>query len=224
MGFPYNFGSPILDLRQLSQALKANFRAAEKSLGATVPLGGMIDYASAAEPTDGIWKFPNGQAISRTNYAALFQLIGTTYGAGDGSTTFNLPDVRGRTGVPLDNLGGTDAGRLSIANTLGGSGGEELHTLTAAESGVAPHGHGVTDPGHGHGWSGVNDGAAVTLSAGTYPFRIYQDRLANWSGTASYIGNNTTGLTVQNHAGAAASAAHNNMQPYLLIGKLIRVA
>ena len=79
------------------------------------------------------WLLCYGQAISRTTYDILFTAIGTTYGAGDGSSTFNLPDLRGRTIVGLDNMGGSQADRLTTPytpnrNTLGGGVGEETHS------------------------------------------------------------------------------------------------
>jgi microcystin-dependent protein len=101
-----------------------------------------------------------GQAVSRTTYSALFTIVSTTYGAGDGSTTFNLPDLRGRTVAGLDNMGGTAASRLTNAisgltgTTLGAVGGDQrlqLHqhanTLTnnAVTSGAGSiHSHGNT--------------------------------------------------------------------------------
>src|SRR5688500_3675360 len=56
-----------------------------------IPTGSVVPYAGTTEPTN--WLFCYGQAVSRTTYAALFTAISTTYGAGDGSTTFNLPDL-----------------------------------------------------------------------------------------------------------------------------------
>jgi microcystin-dependent protein len=84
------------------------------------------------------WVLCYGQAISRTTYDVLFAAIGTTYGAGDGSSTFNVPDFRGRTPVGLDNMGGTNADVLTNTfapnrNTLGGAVGEEAHQLTIPE-------------------------------------------------------------------------------------------
>ena len=119
--------------------------------------------------------YPVGQAVSRTVYSALFMTLGTAHGPGDGTTTFNLPDLRGRILAGLDNMGGTDANRMSVIgaarNTLGGTGGSQniqahSHSLTdpghghTGSSGVAGnHGHtaSVSDPGHQH-WSGVNNG------------------------------------------------------------------
>ena len=62
-----------------------------------MPVGCVIPFAGAAAPTG--WLLCQGQAVSRTTYAQLFSVIGTTYGSGDGSTTFNLPDMRGRVAV-----------------------------------------------------------------------------------------------------------------------------
>ena len=71
-----------------------------------MPVGCVIPFAGAAAPTG--WLLCQGQAVSRTTYAQLFSVIGTTYGSGDGSTTFNLPNMRGRVAVGSDaNLGGT---------------------------------------------------------------------------------------------------------------------
>jgi microcystin-dependent protein len=79
----------------------------------------------------------DGSGVSTTTYADLFAVIGYTYG-GSGSL-FALPDLRGRVPTGLDNMGGTDAGRLSATNTLGGTGGAETHTLTSAE--IPAHSH-----------------------------------------------------------------------------------
>lgn len=73
-------------------------------------------YAGSSAPVG--WLLCYGQAVSRATYAGLFQVIGTAFGAGDGSTTFNLPDLRGRVVAGADNMGGTAAGRLNI-NTTG---------------------------------------------------------------------------------------------------------
>ena len=79
------------------------------------------------------WLICNGAAISRTTYSALFNLIGTTYGAGDGSTTFNIPDLRGN--VPVGKSTDTEF------DTLGKKGGEKTHKLTVAE--LAAHTHAI---------------------------------------------------------------------------------
>ena len=103
-----------------------------------MPVGCVIPFAGAAAPTG--WLLCQGQAISRTTYAQLFSVIGTTYGSGDGSTTFNLPDMRGRVAV------GSDA-------NLGISTGEKTHPLTAAEGPKHTHTFLLCDGGAGSGSS-----------------------------------------------------------------------
>jgi microcystin-dependent protein len=99
-----------------------------------VPIGGMIDFWGASVPSSS-FVFPIGQAISRTTYSALFTLFSTTYGTGDGSTTFNVPDVTGRVTAMKE----ASATRLTstyfggTSTSLGAVGGLESHTLTTAQ-------------------------------------------------------------------------------------------
>lgn len=99
-------------------------------------LSGMVmPYAGAAAPSG--WLLCDGSAISRTTYAALFAVVGTSFGSGDGSTTFNLPDMRGRVIAGVDSMGGNSANRLtaSQADQLGGIGGNEQSTPSGSVSG-----------------------------------------------------------------------------------------
>lgn len=86
-----------------------------------MPIGTIIDYSVAVAPWTAPkgWLYCYGQAVSRTTYAGLFSIISTTYGAGDGAGTFNVPDLRGRIIAGLDNMGGVGAGRLTNAATNG---------------------------------------------------------------------------------------------------------
>ncbi|MBX9697816.1 MAG: phage tail protein [Acetobacteraceae bacterium] len=117
--------------------------AAPQNFGRIV--GELIPIAGTSLPPLCVW--PNGQNLSRSAYAALFAALGTTYGVGDGTTTFGTPDLRGRALFGRDNLGGTAASRVTVAQsgiagtTLGAGGGSELLHL---------HGHGITDPTHAH--------------------------------------------------------------------------
>ena len=105
------------------------------------PAGVIMPYAGSSEPSG--WLFCSGNAISRSTYSGLFSAIGTTYGPGDTSTTFNLPDLRGRVIAGRDDMGGTTALRVtnsgSNANsgiagtTLGANGGTQTHILTTAQ-------------------------------------------------------------------------------------------
>ena len=107
-----------------------------------IPTGAMMDFAGSAAPLG--WLLCDGSAVSRTTYPALFGVLGTTYGAGDGTTTFNVPDLRGRVAVAADPGSANTTGITAVGQV----GGEQFHTLTVAELPV--HNHPVTDPGHNH--------------------------------------------------------------------------
>lgn len=101
------------------------------------PVGSIIDFGGATAPAG--WYLCYGEALSRTGYPELFNVIGITYGSGDGATTFNLPDCRGRLTAGVDNMGGTAANRITSAGsgvtgtTLGAVGGSQNQTLTTGQ-------------------------------------------------------------------------------------------
>lgn len=97
-----------------------------------VPLAAGMDYWGLSTPNSS-FAFATGQAISRTTYSALFALTGTTFGVGDGSTTFNLPDKRGRASVAADGGAGRISGAVFNSVVIGGVGGTESQTLTTAQ-------------------------------------------------------------------------------------------
>jgi prepilin-type N-terminal cleavage/methylation domain-containing protein len=144
----------------------------------------------------------DGSAVSRTIYDDLFAAIGTTYGSGDGSTTFNLPDSRGRVAV---NKNPTD---VEFA-TLGQKYGEKTHLLTSGESGEKGHNHTQNAHSHTHNlqkwygtrwdttWTGTVIGADVTIGH-----------------NGASIGSTTA--TNQAVAASNASSAHNNIQPSIV--------
>lgn len=111
----------------------------------TVRISGEVEmWAGATAPAG--WLLCDGSAVSRTTYAALFTVIGTTYGSGDGSTTFNLPNLKGKVPVGLDaSQGEFDA--------LGETGGANTHTLTTTE--MPSHVHGLSVFKYNSGGSGV---------------------------------------------------------------------
>jgi microcystin-dependent protein len=104
------------------------------------PPGAISAFGGGAAP-DG-WLLCDGSAVSRTMYADLFSAIGTTFGAGDGATTFNTPDLRGRAVV------GAGSGQGLSARKVGDSFGAESVSLTTAQ--LPAHTHAVNDPGHSH--------------------------------------------------------------------------
>lgn len=120
--------------------------------GDTLPVGSIMPYPKAIAPEN--WLVCDGSAVSRTDYSELFSAIGTTFGVGDGSTTFNLPNIKGKTIVGLDS---SDTDFNEIGKTLG----EKTHTLTVAE--MASHNHELkfmsTGSGSGAGvpWSASNN-------------------------------------------------------------------
>ena len=137
-----------------------------------VPTGAMFSYGALTAPSG--YLLCDGSAVSRTTYAALFAVISTTYGIGDGSTTFNVPDKRGRISAGLDNMGGSSANRITdpSADTLGGNFGDETHQLTELEMPAHTHDtnardNGIADAGAGNAiTSSINSGTISTDSTG----------------------------------------------------------
>lgn len=147
-----------LDVEQTNQCAAA-IQSMIAAAGVGTPTGAVLDFAGTVAPEG--YLLCDGSAVSRTTYAALFAVIGTVYGPGDGATTFNLPDYRGRVGVGKDDMGGAAANRVTAPSgaTLGGSGGAEKHTLTIQE--MPAHSHTVTK------FTGGEDGGARdTLGGG----------------------------------------------------------
>jgi microcystin-dependent protein len=185
--------------------------------GQLVPVGTVLDYAGTTEPTG--YLFCYGQAVSRTTYADLFTAIGTTYGVGDGSTTFNLPDLRGRVIAGQDDMGGTSADRLTAqtggvnGDTLGAAGGAETHTLLKAQLPTdAPTGT-VSAP-----TLTAFQRASVDTDAGARTILV--------SAVGDSTGTSTTAVTssTPTFTGAALGSgeAHNIVQPTLVLNKIIK--
>ena len=181
--------------------------------------GTVLDFAGTTAPNG--WLTCYGQAVSRTTYANLFATIGTTYGTGDGSTTFNLPDARGRSIIGKDNMGGTAASRVTTAGggvdgaTLGAAGGTETHTLTDPG-----HAHAITDPGHFHAeFKGDNTTASVQAGASVIGSRNNITANTDTKTTGITINSTATGITMAN---AGSGNAHPNVQPSLVLNKIIK--
>lgn len=148
------------------------------------------------------WLKCDGRAISRTVFSELFEEIGTSFGVGNGSTTFNLPDARGRV------LGAIGTGTGLTARSLGDIVGTERHTLTIPE--MPSHNHGITDPGHTHTYANNSGDQGVnTLTT--------QEDAADQIEYNQTSGSSTTGITINNTGG---DQSHNNMQPTEFIGSV----
>lgn len=180
--------------------------------GLPPPIGSILPYAAATAPNAN-WAIANGAAFSRTGATLnLFNAIGITFGSGDGVTTANLPDLRGRV------VAGVDAGanRLTTATMTsqalaginnGASG--ETQLLTVAQ--MPAHAHGVTDPGHAHNIS-VNAAGSGTANVAASP-------AANVGTAVTQSGG--TGITTQNNG---SGGAHANVQPTMQLQYIIRVS
>lgn len=177
-----------------------------------VPLAGGMDFWGTSVPNSS-FAFPAGQAISRTTYATLFAIMSTTYGVGDGSTTFNLPDKTGRVSAMKE----ASATRLTSGvsgvdgATMGSAAGSQSHTLTTAELPVHSHANSLTDPGHTHN---IQMDSTVGVTAGNTGLRTS----ASVSGTNSA----TTGITISN-ANAGSGSAHAIVQPTIICNYIIRI-
>jgi microcystin-dependent protein len=159
-----------------------------------MPTGSIMPFAGASAPTG--YLLCDGAAISRTTYSALFAVSGTTYGVGDGSSTFNIPDLRGRVIAGQDDMGGASANRLTglsgglDGDTLGASGGSESHQLTIAEM-----------PAHTH---------AVKLDIAI--------QRGDSTAEASFVGSNLNGTS----GSTGGDGVHNNVQPTIILNYIIK--
>lgn len=180
-----------------SDCLNKEIKDKLDNIDAQFPAGMLQPTARASAPTG--WLLCQGQAISRVTYADLFTAISTKYGVGDGSTTFNVPNMKGRVPVGLDPGDGT-------FNDRGKTGGSKTHTLTTAQM-----------PSHAHGGVGNH----------THTYQATAPSSTGQSGTdrvviASLPTYSTGGAGAHGHPASGGGAAHNNLPPYLIINWLIK--
>lgn len=203
-----NISDGAITLGKLASALQAFL----------VPTGSINAWSTNTAPTG--WQLCDGTAVSRTTYAALYAVIGTTYGAGDGSTTFNLPNLKGRVIV------GRDAAQTEF-DSLAETGGAKTHTLTSSEMpahvhNVSAYSHsasiGNTNLSHTHTFSGtvVSGGAHSHTITVTDPGHVHTRQYGSVSrqatGTATTVpvngggipnfdtGSSTTGITASSNS------------------------
>lgn len=164
-----------------------------------VPVGTVLPFPSSNIPSG--YMLCDGRALSRTNYAELFAIIGTSYGSGDGSTTFNLPNIKGKIPVGLDR---NDTDFDALGKTLG----EKKHSLSETElpyiDGYFPH-----------------------VAYGEYKVgghtSFVQNRPSTYEGQQS-SSSNTSGYKFAFGNSDETTRAHNNIQPSIVINYVIKVA
>lgn len=174
----------------------APINSPQGTLANVTPVGAILDYAGASAPAG--WLLCYGQSLLRADYADLFTAIGTVYGAADG-THFNVPDLRGRIAAGQDDMGGSSANRLTNpAGTTGGIDGDGLGNTGGAET------HQLTTAqlaAHSH----ANVGGTVSGGSGDF-----------------VVGSTSNGALGAKNASAGSDTAHNNVQPTIILNKIIK--
>lgn len=198
--------------------------------------GSIVMFAGSVAPQG--WLFCDGSAVSRSQYSELFGVVDTTYGEGDGSTTFNLPDLRGRVMMGASN-----------GHPVASNGGEETHSLTENE--LPQHSHVVGQHGHANGitittpelthtitqaaftYSAPGGTANFTTGSGSYSVTSY-------NGTTATNATRSANVAIANHAAADCTVngsiddcdafstntaggveSHDNMQPFITMNYII---
>jgi microcystin-dependent protein len=182
--------------------------------GGMCPTGTIVEYAGPSLP--GGWDWCDGAALSRTGQANLFAAIGVTYGAGDGSTTFNKPDKRGVVSAGSQNFGAvgstTDPNR-QIGTTVGQVIGERQHQQTLAE--LVAHSHTYSDPQHIHHYTLPVDQQFVT-GGGVGPVA----KTASTTPLQATTDPQPVNITIAN---AGGGSAFNVIQPTMLTKFIIKL-
>ena len=176
---------------------EAPINSPQGTLANVTPVGSILDFAGASAPTG--WLLCYGQALDASAtpaYQDLFDVIGNTFG-GTNNTDFVVPDLRGRVVAGQDDMGGSSANRLT--GQTGGVNGDTFGAAGGAETHVlttaqlAAHTHGIT----GNFLTGSGSSANITVGGGSY---------------------NTSAAT----SAAGSDAAHNNVQPTMILNKIIK--
>jgi microcystin-dependent protein len=191
-----NFAARLRELWLKEHNEDGTHRSAERDLN-FVPVGAVLQWLTNTAPTG--WRLCNGDALSRLTYKTLFDVITTTYGAGDGSTTFNIPDFRGRFALGKANAG--------TGASLAGTGGSIDHTHTGGTTGATAPGT-SSDGAHDHG------GTTGSESAHTHAITAHR-HLINLADTAAAgadvsVGELQTRDDVNDQDNTGAGSAHSH--------------
>lgn len=213
-------------------AVKAGVSALDFAL-----TGIIVPYVGTTAPTG--WLLCRGQLVSKATYAALYAVVGANAFGTDTGTDFYLPNLQGRVPVGVSTTD-TDFDRADV-------GGDKTVTLSAAQSGLPSHGHGITDPGHDHGSLVGSSGSmhthalpgvktksdaamyhngSTTLAAGGSNASGEISLVAGTAGSdhthGSTVYSNTTGVSVNSNSAVNASEAHTNLQPYIALNYIVK--
>jgi microcystin-dependent protein len=177
----------------------------------TIATGMIVPDAGSTAPAGYLQCF--GQAIPRANYPGLFAVVGTTYGAGDGSTTFNVPDLRGIVVAGRDNMGGTSANRLSSqlsSTTLGASGGAQSESASVSVSGTVNVAVSVSGT-----LGGTINGAGSVFGGGSNPGSSVGDPVT--------VGGTLIGGGSGGNSMTGSTSAVTNVQPTIILNQIIKL-
>lgn len=167
---------------EINKVTDDNMNEIKDTINTNTPVGSISLFAGTTAPNG--WLICDGSAVSRTTYANLFSVIGTTYGTGDGSTTFNIPNLKGK--VPV----GLDSSDTSF-DTIGETGGEKTHTLTINE--MPSHNHILSNGDHNVISEGTGTTANVAVGGASYA----KSKIANTGGGQAH--NNLQPYIVMNY-------------------------
>jgi len=185
------------------------------------PIGTLLSFAGSSAPSG--WLIADGSAVSRTTYSALFAVCGTTYGAGNGTTTFNLPNLQNR--VPVGSGG---------SYSRGGTGGASTVTLTTAQlpshdhGSVADHSHSMSGTAdsvgdHSHTVNAASSGAVGVVANGATSYAQVNSTSTGGAGGHSHTLSGSIGSGGgHTHSSVGSGSSHENMQPYLALPYIIR--
>jgi microcystin-dependent protein len=186
----------------------------------SIPIGASIDFWGSTAPNSS-FVLAYGQAISRTTYSTLFAMFSTTYGSGDGSTTFNVPDLRGRVTAGKDDMGGSSAFRLTSVglgvsgDVLGNAGSTQSYQL--ATENLPPYTPSGTISGTGNSSDSnfQKNSGSITVSTGG------ANTVPSLSNSSVSINGSQYGFTGAAQGGS--SAAFSRCQPTIITNKLLRI-
>ena len=196
--------------------------------GEAHPIGALLSFAGSTAPLG--WLMCDGAAVSRATYAALFAVIGTTYGVGDGSTTFNVPDLRNR--VPVGSGSTYTRGQTGGAATVTLSSAQmpsHSHTFSDTSSSAGSHGHSgsaTSDGSHSHSYYSAGSRSDLLAGGGTGAATSATGTTSSGGSHSHSVSINSAGDHTHSISGTTSAvgsgSSHENMPPFVAMPTLIR--